>query len=48
MFKNKLKETLKNGKSAIGIFIIMCNCAELVEIAGISGFDFANIGTVTH
>lgn len=44
MFKNKLKETLKNGKSAIGIFI-MCNCAELVEIAGISGFDFVVLDT---
>ncbi len=44
MFKNKLKETLKNGKPAIGTFI-MCNCAELVEITGLCGFDFVVLDT---
>jgi len=44
MFKNKLKEILKSGKPAIGTFM-MCNCAELVEIVGISGFDFVVLDT---
>jgi 4-hydroxy-2-oxoheptanedioate aldolase len=44
MFKNKLKEKLKNGKPAIGTFI-MCNCPELVEIVGLSGYDFVVIDT---
>lgn len=44
MFKNKLKENLKNGKPAIGTFI-MTNCPELVEIVGICGYDFVVIDT---
>lgn len=44
MFKNKLKETLRKGQPVIGTFI-MCNCAELVEIVGICGYDFVVIDT---
>jgi len=44
MFKNKLKEKLKNGEPAIGTFI-MTNCPDLVEIVGICGYDFVVLDT---
>ena len=44
MFKNKLKETLKTGKPAIGTFV-MCDCPDLVEILGICGYDFVVLDT---
>ncbi|HCX61772.1 MAG TPA: 4-hydroxy-2-oxovalerate aldolase, partial [Clostridiales bacterium] len=42
MFENKLKKKLKEGKAAIGTFIV-CNAPDLVEIAGLAGFDFVII-----
>lgn len=39
MIKNKLKEKLNAGEAAIGTFIV-CNAPDLVEIAGLTGFDF--------
>lgn len=39
MFENKLKRMMKNGKTAFGTFA-MIDSPELVEILGISGFDF--------
>lgn len=42
MIKNKLKEKLNAGKAAIGTFIV-CNAPDLVEIAGLAGFDFVII-----
>ena len=44
MFNNKLKQKLLQGGTAIGIFIT-CDVPDLVEIAGISGFDFVIIDT---
>lgn len=42
MIKNKLKENIKKGESAVGIFIA-CNSPDIVEIAALSGFDFVVI-----
>ncbi|WP_313165691.1 aldolase/citrate lyase family protein [Sedimentibacter sp.] len=42
MFENELKKKLKEGKAAIGTFIV-CNAPDLVEIAGLAGFDFVII-----
>jgi 4-hydroxy-2-oxoheptanedioate aldolase len=42
MFENKLKKMLKEGKSAIGTFASM-NSPDLVEIMGLTGFDFVII-----
>lgn len=42
MIQNKLKKKLNEGKAAIGTFIV-CNAPDLVEIAGLSGFDFVII-----
>ena len=42
MFENNLKKKLKEGKAAIGTFIV-CNAPDLVEIAGLAGFDFVII-----
>lgn len=42
MFENKLKKMLKEGKSAIGTFVSM-NSPDLVEIMGLTGFDFVII-----
>ncbi len=44
MFKNRLKKMMKEGETALGIFN-MINSPELVEILGISGFDFLVIDT---
>jgi 4-hydroxy-2-oxoheptanedioate aldolase len=44
MFKNKLKEALKNGETKFGTFSIL-NSEEIVEIIGLSGFDFVIIDT---
>ncbi|MCP2238951.1 HpcH/HpaI aldolase family protein [Thermoanaerobacterium thermosaccharolyticum] len=44
MIKNKLKDKLKNGDTAIGTFV-MCNSPEIVEIVGITGFDFVVLDT---
>jgi len=42
MFENKLKKILKEGKSAIGTFASI-NSPDLVEIMGLTGFDFVII-----
>lgn len=42
MIQNKLKRKLNEGKAAIGTFIV-CNAPDLVEIAGLAGFDFVII-----
>lgn len=42
MIQNKLKRKLNEGKAAIGIFFV-CNAPDLVEIAGLAGFDFVII-----
>ncbi len=42
MFENKLKKKLKEGKAAIGTFVV-CNAPDFVEIAGLAGFDFVII-----
>lgn len=44
MFKNKLKRSIKEGKAAIGTFV-MCNSADVVEVIALSGFDFIVIDT---
>lgn len=42
MFENKLKKMLKEGKTAIGTFASI-NSPDLVEIMGLTGFDFVII-----
>lgn len=42
MIKNKLKEKLRARETALGTFIV-CNAPDLVEIAGLTGFDFVII-----
>lgn len=42
MFKNKIKEKLNQGEQVIGTFISI-NSPEIVEIAGLCGFDFVVI-----
>ncbi len=42
MIQNKLKRKLNEGNAAIGTFIV-CNAPDLVEIAGLAGFDFVII-----
>lgn len=42
MIQNKLKRKLNEGKAAIGTFMV-CNAPDLVEIAGLAGFDFVVI-----
>lgn len=42
MIKNKLKRKLYEGKAVIGTFFV-CNAPDLVEIAGLAGFDFVII-----
>ena len=44
MFHNKLKQTLKNGGTAIGMFIT-CDSPDIVEVVGLTGFDFIIIDT---
>lgn len=44
MFENKIKHSLKSGGTAIGAFVT-CNAPDLVEIIGLSGFDFVVIDT---
>lgn len=39
MFSNRLKKMMKNGEAAFGTFNII-NSPEMVEILGLSGFDF--------
>lgn len=42
MIENKLKRKLLEGKAALGTFMV-CNAPDLVEIAGLAGFDFVII-----
>ena len=42
MVNNKLKKIFAEGKTALGSFIV-CNAPDLVEILGITGFDFVVI-----
>ena len=42
MFQNKLKRTLSEGKTAIGL-CVTTGCADLVEVAALSGYDFVVI-----
>ena len=42
VIQNKLKRKLNEGKAAIGTFMV-CNAPDLVEIAGLAGFDFVVI-----
>ena len=42
MVNNKLKKIFSEGKTAIGSFVL-CNAPDLVEILGITGFDFVII-----
>lgn len=42
MFHNTLKEKLRNGEAAVGIFAVM-NSPDVMEILGLAGFDFAII-----
>ena len=44
MFKNKLKEFIKEGKAGIGTFV-MCNSPDIVEVIALTGFDFIVIDT---
>lgn len=44
MFNNRLKQMMKEGRTAFGTFN-MINSPELVEILGIAGFDFLVIDT---
>lgn len=44
MFQNKIKNALKEGSTVIGTFLT-CNAPDLVEIMGLSGFDFVVIDT---
>jgi 4-hydroxy-2-oxoheptanedioate aldolase len=44
MFKNRLKRMLKDGKTAIGTFV-MCNSPDVVEVIALSGADFIVIDT---
>ncbi len=44
MFHNKLKQKLKNGEAALGMFIT-CDSPDLVEIVGLTGFDFVILDT---
>ncbi len=44
MFYNKLKQTLKDGGTAIGMFIT-CDSPDIVEVVGLTGFDFIIIDT---
>jgi len=41
---NKLKEKLARGEVVLGTFITL-NCPDLVEIAGLAGFDYCIIDT---
>jgi 4-hydroxy-2-oxoheptanedioate aldolase len=42
MFHNTLKEKLRKGEAAVGIFAVM-NSPDVMEILGLAGFDFAII-----
>jgi len=42
MVNNKLKKIFAEGKAALGTFVL-CNAPDLVEIIGLSGFDFVVI-----
>lgn len=42
MVHNKLKKIFAEGKAALGSFVV-CNAPDLVEILGITGFDFVII-----
>jgi len=44
MVNNRLKKIFAEGKAALGSFVI-CNAPDLVEILGITGFDFIVIDT---
>ena len=44
MVNNKLKKTFAEGKAALGCFVV-CNAPDLVEILGITGYDFIVIDT---
>lgn len=39
MFKNRLKERLRQGQTALGTFVSI-NSPDIVELMGLSGFDF--------
>ena len=43
-FRNKLKHNLKSGKAQIGAFVT-APCPEVVEVLGVTGFDFVIIDT---
>jgi len=42
MVNNKLKKIFAEGKTALGTFVL-CNAPDLVEVIGITGFDFVII-----
>ena len=44
MYKNRLKEALRNGKTCYGSFVT-APCPEVVEVLAIAGFDFVIIDT---